>query len=131
MRYQKNPKIDLREEYPCPCRRKGRLSSIVLTEALGCDRCQKIFVVQPNNQSIEELSSTYPYKRIWRWNGYRWITGNNNWKNSYLPIAISLAFTSLVIVLPLLGQSSQGMIWLITLILAVILSTMLWLSWRR
>ena len=40
---------------------------------MGCDRCQQIFVVQDNQQVIEQLSSIYQ-KRAWRWNGHRWIS---------------------------------------------------------
>lgn len=72
MRSSKPIKLDLHHDYPCPCRRQGRLQPIVLTEALGCDRCQQIFVVDEKHQEIELVSSAYPYKRLWRWNGHRW-----------------------------------------------------------
>jgi hypothetical protein len=64
--------LDLHRDYPCPCRRRGRLVPIVLTEAYGCDLCQQIFVLQEGSQEIEQISSLYPYKRRWRWTGHRW-----------------------------------------------------------
>jgi hypothetical protein len=76
--------IDLHQEYPCPCHVNGKLQQIVLTEALGCHRCQRIFVVQTDGCTIEELATTYPYKRRYAWNGTRWqmvrsFPGNNFW----------------------------------------------------
>jgi hypothetical protein len=65
-------KIDLHQEYPCPCHRQGRLQEITLTEAFGCDRCQKIFVLQEQGHRIEELSTIYPYKSCYFWDGRRW-----------------------------------------------------------
>jgi hypothetical protein len=64
-------KIYLDREYPCPCHPNGKLQQIVLTEAFGCDRCQRIFVMQADGLTIEELAATYPYKRRYYWNGQR------------------------------------------------------------
>jgi hypothetical protein len=64
-------KIYLDCEYPCPCHPNGKLQQIVLTEAFGCDRCQRIFVIQADGLTIEELAATYPYKRRYYWNGQR------------------------------------------------------------
>jgi hypothetical protein len=71
--------IYLDREYPCPCHLKGQLQQIVLTEAFGCVRCQKIFVLpsgepicQGSGYVIEELAAIYPYKRRYYWNGTRW-----------------------------------------------------------
>jgi hypothetical protein len=64
-------KIDLAQEYPCPCHLDGKLQQIVLTEAFGCDRCHRIFVMQADGLTIEELATTYPYKRRYYWNGKR------------------------------------------------------------
>lgn len=69
---QHHQKIYLDREYPCPCHLKGKLQQIVLTEAFGCDRCRRIFVVQADGYSIEELAASYPYKRRYIWNGTRW-----------------------------------------------------------
>jgi hypothetical protein len=65
-------KVDLTEEYPCPCHLKGKLQQIVLTEAFGCQRCHRIFVVEADGCTIEELATTYPYKRQYTWNGTSW-----------------------------------------------------------
>jgi hypothetical protein len=64
-------KIHLDREYPCPCHINGKLQQIVLTEAFGCDRCHRIFVLQEDGLTIEELAATYPYKRRYYWNGKR------------------------------------------------------------
>ena len=68
-----NPqKVYLAEEYPCPCHVSGKLQQIVLTEAFGCQRCHRIFVLQADGYTIEELATTYPYKRQYTWNGTSW-----------------------------------------------------------
>jgi hypothetical protein len=64
-------KIYLNQEYPCPCHPSGKLQQIVLTEAFGCDQCHRIFVMKEDCLTIEELSSVYPYKRRYYWNGKR------------------------------------------------------------
>ncbi|MEL6928088.1 MAG: hypothetical protein AAFO95_05600 [Cyanobacteria bacterium J06600_6] len=87
MRSHKVQKIDLTREYPCPCRRDGRLKPIVLTEALGCDRCQQIFAVKKDGQAIEQLASIYQ-RKTWRWTGNRWQKAHGRWKQSYLSILL-------------------------------------------
>ncbi|WP_310417565.1 hypothetical protein [Chamaesiphon sp. OTE_8_metabat_110] len=64
-------KIHLDQEYPCPCHLHGKLQHIVLTEAFGCDRCHRLFVLQADGLTVEELAATYPYKRRYYWNGKR------------------------------------------------------------
>jgi hypothetical protein len=64
-------KIYLDQEYPCPCHLHGKLQQMVLTEAFACDRCRRIFVMQADGLTIEELAATYPYKRRYYWNGKR------------------------------------------------------------
>ncbi len=93
MRSPKSQKIDLTSEYPCPCRRKGRLKPIVLTEALGCDRCQEIFAVKKDGQVIEQLSSIYQ-KKSWRWTGNRWRNAYARWTQSNWS---KIAFSALVL----------------------------------
>jgi hypothetical protein len=85
---QKTQKIDLSTEYPCPCRRRGALVPITLTEAFGCNRCQQIFVVEESGYVIEQLSTSYPYKKAWRWTGHRWNTANASLGESYLPCGV-------------------------------------------
>ena len=104
MRSHKTAKIDLSSEYPCPCRRKGNLKPIVLTEALGCDRCQQIFVVKKDGQVIEQLSSVYQ-KKSWRWTGNRWKNAYTRWTQDYLSIVLILLFSLsilIVVILPVL-----------------------------
>lgn len=68
---QHHHKIDPSREYPCPCN-KGKLLPITLTEALGCDRCRRIFTIQADGYAIEELADNYPYKRRYVWTGKSW-----------------------------------------------------------
>ena len=126
MRPHKVQKIDLSSEYPCPCRRKGSLKPIILTEALGCDRCQQIFVVKKDGLVIEQLSSIYQ-KKSWRWTGNRWKNAYARWTQSYL--AIMLVFILglgilMAVILPLLLRwlSTQSiMLWIVVAIFAVML----------
>ncbi|MBF2018885.1 MAG: hypothetical protein IGR93_01915 [Hydrococcus sp. C42_A2020_068] len=128
MRPQKSLKIDLSKEYPCPCRRRGRLLPILLTDAFGCDRCQQIFVVDEKNQIIEQLSSNYPGKRAWRWTGYRWIAAGLG--DSGLPFMLVMLLATIVIVLALALRSlpSIGMIWA-AIAVGLIFSIVVLMSW--
>ncbi len=76
MHSRKAHPIDLHTEYPCPCRRQGRLVPMVLTEAFGCDRCHQIFVAKSlgpgKDPHLEQISSHYPYQRAWYWTGQQW-----------------------------------------------------------
>ena len=130
-------KINLEKDYPCPCRRNGCLKPIFLTEAMGCDRCQQIFVLQDNQQVIEQLSSIYQ-KRAWRWNGRRWISiypGLSPNTLSLLFIAIVLSPIIFAIALPLVLHrfSTPSMIlWVVLcLILMTLLGLLLWLAYRH
>ena len=135
MRPQKAQKIDLNTEYPCPCRRRGHLLPITLTEAFGCDRCQQIFVVEENGQVIEQLSSSYPYKRAWRWTGHRWISAHQGLRESYLPVALGIILVLLIVWLPLALRSPSGLsiiFWaILAVLLAVLPALMVWLAYRR
>ena len=126
MRPYKVQKIDLNSEYPCPCRRKGKLKPIVLTEALGCDRCQQIFVVKKDGHIIEQLSYIYQ-KKSWRWTGNRWKNAYARWSQSYLStitvLMLGLASTAIVM-LPLLLRwlSTQSIIsWTVVFLFFIIL----------
>lgn len=135
MHSQKAQKIDLNAEYPCPCRRRGNLLPIALTEAFGCDRCQQIFVVEENGYTIEQLSTSYPYKRAWRWTGHRWATAHSGLGESYLPIALGIILVLLIVWLPLALQAPAGpsiIFWaLLAVLLAVLPALMVWLAYRR
>ncbi len=135
MQPQKADKIDLNMEYSCPCRRKGQLIPIVLTDAFGCDRCQQIFVVEENGYILEQLSTTYPYKRAWRWKGNSWQIIQPPLGESYLPIALSIIFVLVIIWLPLalrLATSSSIIAWaMVAVLLAILPALMVWLTYRR
>ena len=126
MRSHKTQKIDLNSEYPCPCRRKGNLKPIVLTEALGCDRCQQIFVVKKDGQVIEQLSSIYQ-KKSWRRTGNRWKNAYARWTQSYLSMMLILLLSLsvlIVVILPLLLQwlNAQSIIsWIVMFLFLITL----------
>jgi hypothetical protein len=132
---QKPQKIELDTDYPCPCRRRGRLTPITLTEAFGCSRCQQIFVVEEGGYVIEQLSTTYPYKRSWRWTGHQWNVVHPGLGDSYLPLALGILLVLLSIWLPVALQSPSGAIiilWaIVALLLAVLPALMVWLAYRR
>ncbi|MEM9215285.1 MAG: hypothetical protein AAGD25_13160 [Cyanobacteria bacterium P01_F01_bin.150] len=65
-------KIDLGADYPCPSCQRGRLFAITLTEALGCEQCQRIFVLNDSGYSLERLATTYPQAKQWSWTGQQW-----------------------------------------------------------
>ena len=134
MRPQKAQKIDLNGEYPCPCRRRGCLIPIALTDAFGCNRCQQIFVVNESGDTIEQISTYYSYKPAWRWTGKQWYRAYSNWKAHYLPLALVMILVPLVIWLPLALHSpgSNIIIWaLVAVILAMLPALMVWLAYRR
>lgn len=133
---QKAQKIDLNTEYPCPCRRRGALVPIALTEAFGCNRCQQIFVVEESGYVIEQLSTSYPYKKAWRWTGHRWNTANASLGESYLPVALVIVLVLVFVWLPLaLNNSQKGtniIFWaLLAVLLAALPGLMVWLAYRR
>ena len=135
MQPQKPEKIDFNSEYPCPCCRRGRLIPITLTEAFGCERCQRIFVVEENGRVLQQLSTTYPYKRAWRWNGNSWKVVHPRWGESYLPVALGIIFVLVIIWLPLalrLASGSSIIAWaLVAVLLAILPALMVWLTYRR
>lgn len=132
---QKAQKIDLNADYPCPCRRRGRLIPITLTEAFGCDRCQQLFVVEDNGHVLEQLSTSYPYKKAWRWMGNRWIVAQPRFGQSYLPMALGIIIVLLIFWLPLALRSPHGaniLGWaMVAVLLAVMPALMVWLTYRR
>lgn len=135
MQSQKSQKIDLNAEYPCPCRRRGKLVPIALTEAFGCNRCQQIFVVEENGYTIEQLSTTYPYKQAWRWTGHQWNKAYSGIRDSYLPLALGILLVLLIVWLPLALRSPVGaniISWaIVAVLLAVLPALMVWLAYRR
>lgn len=137
VRPYKAQKIDLSSEYPCPCRRHGNLKPIVLTEALGCDRCQQIFEVKKDGHVIEQLSSIYQ-KKSWQWTGNRWKNAYAYWRQSYLLIMALLVIGSAALVIlawPLVLRwlSSQSIIsWVVLfLIVSILLILKLFVAHRH
>lgn len=134
MGQQKPQNIDLNSEYPCPCRRRGTLVPITLTEAFGCSRCGQIFVLTEKGEAIEQLATAYHYKRAWRWTGSRWVTTKGTWWESYLPVGLGIILVLLMIWLPLALRSPSAsiIVWAtIAVMLAVLPALMVWLAYRR
>ncbi|PHX54549.1 hypothetical protein CP500_015460 [Tychonema bourrellyi FEM_GT703] len=134
MASQKASKIDLNGDYPCPCRRRGRLVPIILTEAFGCNRCQQIFVLDESGYVIEQLSTNYPYKQTWRWTGQQWNRAHGGLRNHYLPLALGMILVPLMIWLPLALHSpgANVILWaMIAVLLAMLPALMVLLAYRR
>ncbi|HEY9845112.1 MAG TPA: hypothetical protein V6D03_02855 [Candidatus Caenarcaniphilales bacterium] len=134
MQPQKARKIDINSAYPCPCRRQGRLIPIALTEAFGCQRCQQIFVVKQEGHTIEQLSTSYAYKRTWFWNGHQWSTAPGPLGKNYWQLTLGLFFcilSLLLIGLPLVvqGLNPGVLLWAsATVLLAVVPALIAWLA---
>lgn len=134
---QKAKKIELNQDYPCPCRRRGTLRPIALTEAFGCDRCQQIFAVEDQGHTIEQVSTSYPYKRAWHWTGNRWLAVNAKLGEHYLPFAIGFAivlpivFLVLAIHLPPVPQELRIIVIILAVLFVLLPAFMLWSSYRR
>lgn len=135
MQSQKSQKIDLNVEYPCPCRRRGRLIPIVLTDAMGCDRCQKLFVVEENGYVLEQLSTTHPQKPTWRWVGNRWIVAQSKLKQSYLIVALVAILGLLFGWLPSALRAPNNaniLLWMIVAVVVTVLPAFIvWLTNRH
>ncbi|MBP0018872.1 MAG: hypothetical protein J7647_15150 [Cyanobacteria bacterium SBLK] len=132
MQIKKPPKIDLNDEYPCPCRRRGTLKPILLTDAFGCDRCQQIFVVEESGRTIEQLSTTYPYKRSWRWTGHRWIAARTPLRENYIPVlGISILLILMGGLLILQSRFPHIFLPILVVLLAIVPAFAIWLSYRR
>lgn len=87
-------KIDLRLDYPCPACQRGRLFAITLTEALGCEQCQRIFVLDDSGYSLERLATTYPQTKQWSWTGQQWSVKRpaKNWIHLLPPLLTLVMF---------------------------------------
>jgi len=134
VRHQKSIKLDSNHDYPCPCRRKGRLLPITLTEAFGCDRCQQIFAIDEKRQEIELLSSAYPYKRIWRWTGHRWRAlqqTNNGSFPLFLGLLLMILMGWLFLALHSLPSLSMILGIMVGTTLILFFAYTLWLAYRR
>lgn len=135
VRARKAQKIDIHGEYPCPCRRNGTLSQIALTDAFGCYRCQQIFVLREDGYLLEQLSTHYPYKRVWYWTGQQWRLDHSALSNHYLPLATMLFVVGMFVLLLAILQppTSLGMFLRLLTVAAIALLFLVvfWLSCRR
>ncbi|MEA5468248.1 hypothetical protein [Spirulina sp. 06S082] len=131
MQLKKSSPIDLSREYPCPCRRRGQLKPIILTDAFGCDRCQQIFVVAQSGRVIEQLATTYPYERSWRWTGNRWIVKRPPPSKYYLSLFGILALLILIAGLSIWRSGFTHIFLPVLVVLLVIVPAFaIWLSYR-
>ena len=87
-------KIDLQLDYPCPSCQRGRLFAITLTEALGCEQCQRIFIINDSGYSLERLTTTYPQAKQWSWTGQQWNVKRppQRWTHLLPPLLTILLF---------------------------------------
>jgi acetyl-CoA carboxylase beta subunit len=57
--------------YSCPLCRKGNIYELnLMRSVLACDRCDRLFNLNFEEQTIESLDSRTPI--FWHWNGKRW-----------------------------------------------------------
>jgi hypothetical protein len=107
----KAQKIDQQQSYPCPCPRKhGKLIPITLTDALGCDRCSLIFVIEDSGFSLVQLGGVAPYRCAWQWIGSKWQATHNTDKK--MPVESSifmlLAFMGFLVTLLAIKSANVG-----------------------
>ncbi|MBE9222201.1 hypothetical protein IQ215_05770 [Cyanobacterium stanieri LEGE 03274] len=102
----KEQPIDLKCEYPCPCRREGKLQPITLTEALGCNECQQIFVTEEEHKYLKPVVDLSPYKKKWSWNGKKWVLHRQGISKNYLLFLVwfTIGITSLSLVFSLISS---------------------------
>ncbi len=132
----KPEKIDLDEHYPCPRCKRGQLRAIILTEAFGCDRCNQIFGLTEESYTLEQLSTSYPYKKAWQWTGSVWRDDSQGLERGYVPLVTVIVILPLILLwLPAslsLSQTSSVIFWSLVLVsVLVIPAAMFWLSLRR
>jgi hypothetical protein len=129
VRQRRVQKLDLNSEYPCPCQKKGSLLPIVLTEAFGCNRCQKIFVLTEKGEAIEELSPIYNYKKVWRWNGVQWRMSGQRLTQTYLSMFLGIILVLAIVFGPLLLQSTATVSMIFWMVILLVLAA--WLAVER
>ncbi len=117
--------IDPHKTYPCPCCHQGQLRLITLTEALGCSRCQHIFAISPDRMHIEQLAVSYPYRKVWFWNGSEWILKREGTPQGSALLGLTLSL-GVVVVVGFLGallfpSQTQLLSWLMILCLVLTL----------
>lgn len=62
--------LKFQENYPCPVCRVGKISQMLMMEAMCCDFCNEIFTVNLELQQVKMPSREPPL--VWNWNGLRW-----------------------------------------------------------
>lgn len=91
--------------------------------------------MEENGYTIEQLSTTYPYKQAWRWTGYQWNKAYSGIKDSYLPLGLGIILVLLIVWLPLALRSPVAaniIPWAIVAVLLIVLpALMVWLAYRR
>jgi hypothetical protein len=128
---QKPQKIDLQVDYPCPCGSKGRIVPIILTEALGCNRCSRIFVVQAEGYALEELATIYSHKKVWHWTGDQWDRPYVRFQRRPSFIGVLILIILLVITLTVSWQTWPGIrSWIIFLSVCLFSMMIFWLIFR-
>lgn len=133
---EKHAAFDRQGEYPCPCRRQGRLKPIALMEVLGCDRCQQIFSVCGDDGWIERASgSPYGYRHRWRWDGQSWVLLRRWPRYRIWPVVLWLMGLLCTIGIPLMLQAFLGVAaspWVaIAIAMAALPAVVLWMTDRR
>lgn len=120
----KSQKIDLRQPYPCPiC--QGKLQVIALTDALGCDRCNLMFVVADDGYGMNQVAVS---SKTWYWHGDQWKIDNRvireNQHFAALAVIRFILIVGVVIVLCLLSKTPEFVLGFTLIIL------LMWISWR-
>jgi hypothetical protein len=130
-------KIDQDDTYPCPCRKQGQLCPITLTEALGCHRCQHIFIIHSDGYILEQLSGTYPYKQLWHWTGQEWTPIKSKLRTDGCVLIVGISSCLLILLLCLTrvfagSVNDARMVWVVVGILPVCLfAGLVWLTIYR
>ena len=87
--------ILLERDYPCPCDCDGRLTSIALTEAMGCFHCEQLFVLVEGGYAVVRPAS-HPWTGWrWQWSGEEWYRSSGEWWLS--PVGLAFLIVGLVL----------------------------------
>lgn len=91
--------LNLKEDYPCPVCKVGKIGEMPLMEAMCCNFCQEIFTVNIEQQQLK-MPSREP-ALTWHWNGFKWtqtqILGVElGWPYQLAAVAFVILPTSLV-----------------------------------
>jgi hypothetical protein len=117
---------------PCPCCGRSRLEPISLMEALGCNRCPQIFVVDEADRLIAQPSRLNPSIRIWRWTGQQWRLVRNMEDAEFLTfcLGVGLLILGWIFAVRFFAMGVQILYWVggIFLLPWLLLSLRNWLS---